>query len=270
MADTIRPRATAIAARPRRRSALVALAFSTLLSDTPMSAATGQTEPAAALAVDVAISQAIVEADGTPMRPSTEPTIFRLERVHDASGWLTVLTYPATPAGLAHRAKTNPLDGARIEYADGAAHPHVYDKDGRLNTRLSGESDGPGLPVGSGAERWVDTLLAKPHRRDERRRALTREYGPPASRTASHDRYLSRDGDVEEEVLAEPRSGIVLQVTRSRGGVLEARTTFEYERLSDGTLFRRKTQSEEVLDGPHRRRSVCTIELSNLTIGTGR
>ena len=229
-----------------------------------------QAAPQPTVGVDVSVSQVLVDAEGATTPVSYTPTRFRLERVHDASGWRTVLTYPATPGHLADKASTHPLDGARIEYADGAPGPRVYDKAGRLDTRLSPEAPGTGLPPFDGAARWIEALRSDPDGRRARLEMLARTYGPPRDRVRNLERYVSNSGDIVDEVLADPETGVVREISRIRGGRLEQRTAFEYEPLPGGALFRHTIRSETPLDGQQRGRSIVTVRLSNLTIGGGR
>jgi hypothetical protein len=221
------------------------------------------------VAVDVTVTHAMVDADGRPLAPPSSPTTFSLERRHTSSGWTTVLRYRAAPTESARRAAATPLDGARVEYADGARGLRVYDKDGRLNPRLSEETDGAGLPVFDGAAQWLDALITDPRDADERRRLLRRAYGTPVGRVGGLDRYLTRDGDIINEVLADPRSGVVTESSVARAGVLQERVQFEYAVQPDGTLFRHTIRTELVAP-PAEGRSVVTIAFSNLTVGTAR
>jgi hypothetical protein len=175
-----------------------------------------------------------------------------------------VLLYRAAPDG----ARATPLDGARIEYADGARGLQVYDQDGRLNTRLSQDADA-GLPVFDGAAQWLDALLADPRQADERRLALRRAYGAPVGRVGGLDRYLRRNGDAVNEVLADPRTSVVLESSVARDGVLQERAQFEYAARPDGSLFRHTIRTEHAsADGQGR--SMVTVAFSNLTVGSAR
>jgi hypothetical protein len=235
----------------------------------PLSAAQPAAVSPAAIAVDVTVTHTVVNPDGSQAGPSSNPTTFTLERRHTSSGWTTVLTYRATPRG-ADRATATPLDGARIEYADGARGVKAYDKDGRLITRLSQDTDGAGLPVFDGAARWLDALLADPQQRDERRLALQRTHGVPIGRIRGLDRYHSRNGDTENEVLADPRTYVVMESSVAREGVLQERVQFEYAARADGTLFRHTIRTEQAPAGGGQARSMVTVAFSNLTVGSAR
>lgn len=230
----------------------------------PLRAAQPATLSPAAVAVDVTITHARLPADGGHAGPSSRPTTFTLERRHTPSGWTTVLLYRATPDG----ALATPLDGARVEYADGARGLKVYDKDGRLNPRLSQDAD-TGLPVFDGAARWLDSLLADPRQRDERRRSLERAHGAPVGRVRGLDRYLSRHGDMVNEVLADPRTGVVMESSVAREGVLLERVQFEYAVRPDGSLFRHTIRTEQA-SAEGQERSLVTVAFSNLTVGSAR
>lgn len=222
------------------------------------------------LRVDVAVSHATFSGTGQPLAPSLAPTRFRLERVRDGSSWRTILTYLQASGAQATSERANPLDGARIEVADHGAATRVFDKDGRLNTRLSHTGEGAGLQTADGSVRWLEGVVADPRRSDERRRALRRTYGAAQGRVRGLDRYTSRDGDVVEEVLTDPDSSLVMAINRVRGGGLERRIAIEYARTSDGVLYRRSMRTEEPLNGDPDGRSVVTVTLSNLVIGVER
>lgn len=229
-----------------------------------------QPAPETAIGVDVTITHTRLASDGRAVPSSGLPTTFRLERVHDESGWRTVLTYRAVSPQNRTRASENPLNGARIEYADGATGIRVFDTSGRLNTRLSPPgAEGHSLPVFDGMQRWLDTLIADPQRREERRHELVRQYGRPEGRVRQMDRYRSRRGDTEDEILADPRSGLVVEARQTRRGVLEHQTTFDYQVLPDGRYARRTIRSESRLGEPEEPsgRAVLAVAFANLTIG---
>jgi len=253
----------------RRARLLLRLCAGLTLIPTPCALVAAQAAPTTAIAVDVTITHTRSDAGGRPLPPTTPPTTFRLERQHDGSGWRTVMSYRESP-DRGERAG-NPLSGARIEYHDGGAI-RVYDSDGRLNTRLSSTSpDAPALPVLDGAGRWAESLVSDPQRRDTRARDLVRRYGRATGRVRNLDRYVAHHDDVEEELLADPSTGLVMENRELRRGVLERRTTFEYDVLPDGRRVRRRIRTEEregaaAQGGP----SVTTIEFSNLVAGGER
>jgi len=217
-----------------------------------------------AVAVDVTITHAFVHADGNPS-PASPPNTFTLERRHTPSGWITVIGYRAAPAG----AIPSPLGGARIEYADGSPGLNVYDQDGRFNPRLSLEGRG-GLPVFDGASSWFDALLVDPQRDEERRLELRQKYGAPAGRERGLERYVAATGDGVREVLADPRTGVVMESSVTRDGELRERTRFEYAARADGSLFRHTIRNEHTSPEDGHGRSLVTIAFSNLTVGGAR
>ncbi|MGE0461762.1 MAG: hypothetical protein AB7Q16_10375 [Vicinamibacterales bacterium] len=216
-----------------------------------------------AVAVDVTVTHLVVQPDGS-QSPAAPPTKFTLERRHTSSGWTTVMVYRPAPAG----AIPSPLDGARIEYADGARGVTVYDRDGRLNPRLSIEGEG-GLPVLDGARSWMDALLLDPQRSSARLRALRQQYGAPTGRVRGLHRFVARDGDRVSEVLADPRSGVVMETCVTRDGEVRERTRFEYAARPDGSLFRHTIRNEQVSAEPGQGR-VIVMAFDNLTVGSGR
>jgi hypothetical protein len=249
-----------------RVARLFALALLLVVADQSRSLRAAQ--PAAvspaAVAVDVTVTHTLLNPDGSHAGPSSSPTTFTLERRHASSGWTTVLRYRAAPDG----ALPTPLDGARVEYADGARGLKVYDNDGRLNTRLSQEADA-GLPVFDGAARWLDALLADPRQGDDRRLALRRAHGTPVGRVGRLDRYLSRNGGTVTEVLADRRTGVVMESSVARDGMLQQRVRFEYAARPDGSLFRHTIRTEQAT-AEGQERSMVTVAFSNLTVGSER
>ena len=252
---------------------LTALASILALTDRPVPLhASAQPAPVSppAVAVDVTVTHGLVNADGTEAGPPSRPTTFSLVRRHTASGWTTVLTYRPIPGASTDRALATPLDGARLEYDDGAGGVRVYDQDGRLNERLSQDGDSAGLPVFDGAAQWLDALLVDPRQGDDRRRALRRAFGAPVGRVRGLDRHVSRDGDTVSEVLADPRSGVVMERNVARGGALRERVQFEYATRPDGSLFRHTIRTEHASEGDGQGRAVLTVVFSNLSVDAAR
>lgn len=217
-----------------------------------------------AVAVDVTVTHLVVQPDGS-QSPAAPPTTFTLERRHTSSGWTTVMTYRPAPAG----AIPTPLDGARVEYADGARGVKVYDQDGRLNPRLSLEGE-RGLPVPDGAASWLDGLLLDPRRSEERLLALRQRYGAPAGRVRGLHRFVAHSGERITEVLADPRSGVVMESTVTDDGELREHTRFEYTARADGSLFRHTIRNEQIPAEPGQERAIVTMAFANLTVGSGR
>ncbi|MCC7035407.1 MAG: hypothetical protein IT179_21510 [Acidobacteria bacterium] len=217
-----------------------------------------------AVAVDVTVTHLIVQPDGSQSL-SAPPTAFTLERRHTPSGWTTVMVYRRAPAG----AIPTPLDGARIEYADGARGVKVYDQDGRLNPRLSLEGE-RGLAVPDGAAAWLDALVADPRHAEDRLLALRRRYGAPAGRIRGLHRFVAQNGDRTREVLADARTGVVTESSVTLDGELQERTRFEYQRRADGSLFRHTIRTEYAQEQPGQGRAIVTMAFDNLTVGSGR
>jgi hypothetical protein len=105
---------------------------------------------------------------------------------------------------------------------------------------------------------------------EERRRALVAAHGVPVGRTRRLDRYLSGTGSAVEEVLADPESGLVMEINNTEHGTLLRRTTFDYASLPDGRWFRRAIRSEETHGDRPGERTVISVVFSNLTVDPAR
>jgi hypothetical protein len=169
----------------------------------PLSAAQPAAVSPAAIAVDVTVTHTVVNPDGSQAGPSSSPTTFTLERRHTSSGWTTVLTYRATPAG-SDRATATPLDGARIEYADGAPGVKAADKIAASSRACRRTPTGAGL-LSSTARHGGSTPCWPIRSNATNAGVLQRTHGAPISRIRGLDRYLARNGDTENEVLADPQ-----------------------------------------------------------------
>lgn len=217
------------------------------------------------MSVEISITHTMLDAEGNPALPPSAPAMFKVTRTRQSSGWLTVVTY-GKHAGRATRASAHPLDGARVEFDEGANTARVYDADGKLNTQLSRDfSDG--MPAARGAGQWLEGLVATDEDRFVRARDLSEKYGRPQGRAAGLDRFLWHRDGVVEEVLADPRSALPREINTVRDGVLESHIVFDYDRRTDGTWLRRSIRTEQIVPGAPNQRTRTTVEFTNLSTG---
>jgi hypothetical protein len=215
-------------------------------------------------AVDVEITQRVVNADGSSPWPLQAPTAFTLQKLRTAGGQTKiVLAYHATTAAARTPASSHPLDGARAEYDPSTGALSVFDRGGtRQNPRLS--LDPPAAAsIGSPAD-WLDTLVLTAAAIPARRRELERRYGPAAASAGRLTRYVHNGDGVSEEVLVDPGWAVPVEITVMRHDLLEGHVTFEYRPTPSGNLFRHTVRTERVIDAAAGRRSVLALQFSNV------
>ena len=243
--------------------AYACLAFSMLASD---AAAQGiERDAHLEMSVDISVTHTVLDREGNVMLPTPVPAVFTVARGRRSGGWHTVVTY-RTHRGTPTRSSSHPLDGARIEFDDTSGETRVYNASGELNSMLSNDSTG-GLRVARGPEQWLEGLVATPDRRTARSRDLQEKYGKAVGRVGGLDRFVAHREDVVEEVLADPDSGLPVEINTVRHGDLEQHTVFGYERRSDGAWIRRTIRAEQVLPGDSGQRARLTVEFSNVSTG---
>ena len=231
----------------------------------PASAAAQGADESVEMSVEVSITHTMLDSDGHPTLPSPVPTVFTVARTRGPAGWQTVVTY-RKHTGAPTRASSHPLDGARVEFSEGARAARVFDATGEFQPLLSKEF-GDGVPVSRGPGQWLKGLIATDQGRSMRSRDLSEKYGSPVGREQGLDRFLiHRDGTVEE-VLADPRSALPREINRIRDGILESHIVLEYDRRADGAWIRRRMRAEHLVPGDMAHRTRTIVEFNNLIAG---
>ena len=213
-------------------------------------------------AVDVEVTQRVVDPDGSESWPAQAPTVFTLQKLRTSPGnTKVVLTYRAATAAVRTPATSHPLDGARVEYESSGALS-VFDQGGtRRNPRLSTQRPS-GASIGQPDE-WLEELVLTAVGAPARRRDLERAYGQAVAEVGRLRRYRQTHDSVTEDVLVDPAWSVPVEVTRTRQGSLEGRVTFEYGPTPSGNLVRRVVRSERVIDAAGRR-AVLAMQFSNV------
>lgn len=215
------------------------------------------------MSVEIAITHITVDEDGNSVFPVMPPTVFTVARTGRPGEWRTVMTYPKH-TGAATRAAAHPLDGARIEFDETSGTTRVYDASGELNSLLSSESTG-GLVGSGGPAKWLDGLIATKATHGKRSRGLHDKYGRPVGRVRGLDRFLTHADGALHEVLADPASGLPVEINTVQDGVLDSHIVFDYaSRPGDGWV-RRSIRAEQIVPGHPTHRSRLTVEFRNVT-----
>ena len=214
-------------------------------------------------AVDVEVTQRVIDSDGSVPWPVQAPTVFTLQKLRTASGETKiVLDYHATGAPHTPSA-SHPLNDARVEYDPGTGRLSVFDRGGtRRNPRLA-LPQSRSSPMGSPGE-WIESVVLTPAGAPARRVEMERGYGRPVGTAGRLNRYLRVHDDLAEEVLADPQWGVPVEISLSRRQTREARITFEYGSTPSGNLVRRSVRSERTLDPVTGRRSIVLMQFSNV------
>jgi hypothetical protein len=228
-------------------------------------AAQGTNDERVEMSVEVSITHTMLDRDGNPALPPAVPTVFTVARTLGPAGWQTVMTY-RKHTGPPTRSSSHPLDGARVEFDEGARAARVFDATGELQPLLSRES-GDAVPVSRGPGQWLAGLVATDEGRWMRSRDLSEKYGNPVGREQGLDRFLIQRDGVVEEVLADPRSALPREINRIRDGILESHIVLEYDKRADGAWIRRRMRAEHFVPGDMAHRTRTVVEFNKLSAG---
>ena len=214
-------------------------------------------------AMDVEITQRVIDGDGSEPWPAQAPSAFTLQKLRTAAGETKiVLDYHATGAPRTPSV-SHPLNGARVEFDPATGTLSVFDRTGtRRNPRLSLPPPSS-APLGSPGE-WLESVVLTPGGARARRLEMERTYGRPVAAAGRLNRYRRVQDDLSEEVLADPQWGVPVEISLSRRETPEARITFEYGSTPSGNLFRRFVRSERTLNPATGRRSIVVMQFSNV------
>jgi hypothetical protein len=214
--------------------------------------------------VDIVLTHRLIEADGAPAASISTESAFTLQKLRTKSGAAKIrVTYRRAPPTLP--AGRTPLDDARVEYDVASGATAVFDEGGRrLNPRLS---IGPSTPAALGTfDSWLQSLVFKRADSSSRRQELERSHGRPAGRVGRLTRYVQTRGDGSEELLVDPVTALPVEVNLVKQGALDAHTTIEYETTPTGQLVRRRLHAERLLEGGAGRRSLLSVDFSNVVV----
>jgi hypothetical protein len=237
---------------------------------------------------DVTIRHTRVRSDGTPVGAAARPLRYRWERTLGHLGWKTTLSFHAATGAAESAADARPQDAryevARLEDDGDGTRLRVFNRRGELmqlpplealglasaRQLLPETADlaaGHGL-VSTGGEdgrEWIENFIASPARLPARRETLRRRFGREVGNVGGLTRFLKTDQGETEEVLADPASGLAVEVNLVRGGRLVFHSRLAYARQKDGAWVRRAMHVEqEVSDAGDR---VSTdLELSNIRL----
>ena len=215
-------------------------------------------------AVDVALTHRVIEADGTQSMPIATEVAFTLQKLRTGSGATKIrLTYRTPGPNDRMQGRRHPLEGARVEYDPQAESATVFDQAGtRANPRLSFSSS---ARLGS-FDAWLDALVFKSTDASARRATLEQTYGRPTGRVGRLTRHVRTSGDLSEELLVDSTSGLPVEMNVLRQNALESHVSIDYDVRPDGHLVRRRLRSEQVIDARSTRRSVLSVEFSNVAV----
>jgi hypothetical protein len=245
-----------------------------------------------AFSADLTMRQARVGPDGQSAGPAAPSATVRMTRRLQGGRWRTTLTLQHMDRpeirGLATSAATiNPFEVVRFEYDEDGTAPRMYDRHGRL-VRLPGGADrrrlhtpaaiAAGLPVlespagrvpppvAFAGQDFAAAVLAPPTERAARRTAIERQLGRPTGQVRGLNRHVAWMGTDTLEVLVDPDMVVPVEINRMRHGELVARTGITQVRDAAGTLVRRMSRTERVVDGASGERMVTEIELANIQV----
>jgi hypothetical protein len=245
---------------------------------------------------EITLKRTHVDANGKPKGEFSPDVTYRWERTSNGNGWKTRITLVRQSQPLVHSVTaTRPLEVpiavSRMEDDEDGTPIRFFGSDGReiriptpeelakLVPDVAAKRPTPPTAAllhpaptprpGTAGRDWADSILVPKSKRDSRRQSFEREFGPPAERVRTLDRYVGTVGGARREVLVDPESAVPVEVNVAADGVLVSHTTFDYEPQADGSLLRLKTRTEQRLSSSSDERLVSEIELKNVRFERG-
>ncbi|MCC7123487.1 MAG: hypothetical protein IT178_01460 [Acidobacteria bacterium] len=158
---------------------------------------------------------------------------------------------------------TDPTGGFRLVI--GPRGMQLFNNKNQPMTELTSPEQSAGLAA------MVNDILMTPDP-SARRAALRERFGNAQGRQRKMDRFVRRDRSDVEEVMVDPALALPIEVTHTRDGQWERRSSMRYARLADGRYYRAQQRDESPMaaaDGQRPRKMVTTTTLAP-TRGGGR
>lgn len=214
--------------------------------------------------VDVVVRNEVLGPAETLMAGRVSQQTYHLEEVRSSSGgWSSTLTIPprSLPFPVGGMTTMPPeKDFARLEIDASWGEPRLFSRTGRPvqpnRTLLQGADlifATPTLakrskqmaPAPTGPRPGLaDALVYSAGRAASIRSALERRYGPPQVSSDGMSLFNEGAGDTLRSIVFDPELGAVTSIAVKIAGREVSATSYEYNRLSDGTLFRGGVQTE--------------------------
>jgi hypothetical protein len=247
------------------------LGMALLLCPALVGAAVQDPEPElqGAFEVDLTVQHATLDEAGVEYGPGASPVRFTLKRTRTAAGWRLVMSADDTAVGAPKNSgPVSPFAGGRIEIDDDNSPPRIYNARG---DRVFADLPIPGLAAAT-AMTLTDGLIARASSEATaaRRRALERAFGPASRGRGALDRFVRVDGDRTEELIVDAATALPREVVVRREGAIEARTTLDYQRRTDGDYVRSGLVTEAPLPGRRGHKTITRTTVTRVRLGEGR
>jgi hypothetical protein len=211
-------------------------------------------------AADVVLERVELDERGVAVERVAE-TRYHIARTVTRGKHTTTLTY-LPPRSIPTTAMPDPTEGMRVEFEEDGSAPRIYDKSGQRVEM--GASAGPILPPVAITAANGHGLLMAAGARAERSRKLRQDLGAPAGKIRGLDRYLTQSDGRIQEVLVSADTVVPVEINVVNDSALESHSTFEYEALADGTLWRKRARTESVVPNRPGHRFVSQMTVSNV------
>jgi hypothetical protein len=220
-----------------------------------------QVNAGAKQSMDMVVTRWVVDAKGQPIGPPADVLRYHLARIRTDKGWRTTLIVNA--AKEEPRAATDPFGAGRLEFDENGGFA-LFDKDGREVAIPRALRPPVGLTFDGDLSGWAPDG-SKETARSTRVSQAEARYGASTGKVRGFPRYIKQTDDTLEELLLDATSGLPVQHSVVKAGVLRGQVTFDYSEQPGRGLIRRAMRSETMLnDEGHR--AVTTTEFTNVVI----
>jgi hypothetical protein len=218
---------------------------------------------------DVVIERSVVDEGGRVIREM--PAVhYRVTRATVGGKQRTTVVYQTPGNAALAGVAPDPHEGMRVEFDEDGSPLRILNKDGQLIRIGDGSANAAWLPpaelraaAGSGGVVLRDSVADRSER-------LRRDLGPPRGQFRGFEKYVTPFGDAMQEVLVARATATPVEINVVRNGVLESHSTYQYERLSDGSLVQRVWRDESRVPGHSSQRFVTQMTVSNVVAGKER
>jgi hypothetical protein len=263
----------------------------------PRAAERSEAEEIESLSADIHVRRGLLSGTHTTLEGLPAATRYHLDRRRRGDRWTSVLTTTSptrppvvTPSG---RDEDVPPTVVRVEDAGDGSALRFFTAAGeirevdRLRQRLRGTeplSMIPGAaeltappwgtaidvaPPASRGSEWIEGLMPSRSRSSERRQALRQRWGSGGS-LRGFDRFVVMSGAETTELLADPATGLIVEINHLKGARLERHAVMRYVDGPGDRLLRQSLRVERRLPRGGDLRDVTEIVVANVRTRDGR
>ena len=227
------------------------------------------------LTVDMNVKRQRLTSAGKPLGASSPDATYRLERSSRSGSWKTVVTVLAIERppiySLSGRLTSpKPIPVARIEDDENGAPVRAYGADGALITpALLANASNPTSVASTTDQKWLDTFVVAPGRKNARQQGFERTYGR-ATKVGTLNKYVRTVTNGSDEVLVDPKMVVPVEVNTTRNGKRLGHRTFGYSPAPDSAMVRTTVHADTITAPDTGDRAIVDTTFSNVCLDLRR